>query len=113
MEGQDCAYMPSDATEKRYFDYLWDIANNRAPGSDPSGQGELAGMPAVTFLQRSGVDKGFLKQIWTFSTPSATMNLPQFYVAMRFIAMIQCGEMPITKGKCCIAVRCKLYNLMN
>lgn len=98
MTDLSCTYAPSDSHEKKYFDFLWDVANNRPPGSDPSGQGELGGAAAVGFLQRSGVDKGFLKQIWSFSTPGSTMNLQQFYVAMRFIAMIQSGEMPISKG---------------
>jgi hypothetical protein len=92
-------YYPQNDHERIYFDYLWDVANTRQPilGS-PNLVGELSGLAAVTFFQRSGVDKGFLKQIWSLSTPSATMNIHQFYVALRFIAMIQNGEMPITKG---------------
>jgi hypothetical protein len=93
-------YSPQNEQEKNYFDYLWDIANSRQPS--PPGQtnvtGELSGLAAVTFFQRSGVDKGFLKQIWSLSTPAATMNINQFYVALRYLAMIQNGEMPISRG---------------
>lgn len=53
---------------------------------------------AVQFFQRSSIDRGFLKQIWSLSTPSATMSLGQFYTALRFITMIQNGEIPISKG---------------
>jgi hypothetical protein len=93
-------YAPQSDHEKAYFDFLWDVANSRPPSAPGSVNltGELSGLAAVTFFQRSGVDKGFLKQIWSLSTPSATMNAHQFYVALRFIAMIQNGEMPISKG---------------
>ncbi len=94
-------YIPADAFERKYFEYLWDVANNRTPGTGDAfnnSQGELSGLAAVTFFQRSRLDKGFLKQIWTLSTPAATMNQPQFFVALRFIAMMQNGEIPISKG---------------
>jgi hypothetical protein len=90
------AYTPKISAEKAYYDYLWDVANNRPTGGDPSV--ELSGLAAVNFFQRSGVDKGFLKQIWSMSTPSATMNSYQFYTALRFITMIQNGEIPISPG---------------
>ena len=89
-------YVPQNATEKAYFDRLWDVANNRAVGGDLTV--ELLGQPAVQFFQRSGVDKGFLKQIWTMSTPGATMNVSQFHTALRYVAMIQNGEIPISPG---------------
>ncbi len=98
--GSSEIYFPSSEHEKNYFDYLWDVANNRTPSAPGTTTltGELSGLAAVTFFQRSGVDKGFLKQIWSLSTPVATMNAHQFYVALRFIAMIQNGEMPISRG---------------
>lgn len=99
------AYLPQNPVEKGFYDYLWDVANNRQPGSDPSGAGELSGAAAVQFLTRSSVDRGFLKQIWSLSTPSSTMNLPQFYTALRFITMIQNGEIPISKGMILIIFR--------
>ncbi len=91
-------YVPQSPAEKQYFDFLWDVANNRPPGSDPTGSSELSGAMAVQFFQRSSIDRGFLKQIWSLSTPSATMSLGQFYTALRFITMIQNGEIPISKG---------------
>lgn len=91
------SYVPQNPHEKAYFDMLWEIANNRPVLGDPSA--ELAGLTAVNFFQRSGVDKGFLKQIWSLSTPAATMNANQFYSALRYIAMIQNGEIPISAGK--------------
>lgn len=94
------SYIPQTALEKQFFDYLWDVANNRVPGSDPNGaSGDLSGATAVQFFQRSSVDRGFLKQIWSLSTPAGTMNIQQFYTALRFITMIQNGEIPISKGK--------------
>ncbi|RYH15899.1 hypothetical protein EON65_30975 [archaeon] len=91
------SYVPHNAAEKAYFDRLWDVANNRPVAGDPTV--ELVGQLAVQFFQRSGVDKGFLKQIWTMSTPGATMNVSQFHTALRYVAMIQNGEIPISPGK--------------
>lgn len=85
--------MPGNPVERAYYDNLWAIAN-------PDGSSQLAGPAAVKFFQRSGVDVGVLKQIWSISTPSATMELSQFYVAMRLITMFQNGEIPLSKGKC-------------
>lgn len=85
-------YEPRSAYEKQYYDSLLRYAN-------PEG-GELGGQTAVTFFKQSGVDTGFLKQIWSLSTPGATMNAQQFYTALRFITLIQNGEFPISKGIC-------------
>jgi hypothetical protein len=84
-------YIPQLQAEKGYYDLLWTIAN-------PSKGAELGGAAAVTFFQRSGVDIGILKQIWSLSTPLATMTLPQFYTAVRLITMFQNGEIPLNKG---------------
>eukprot|EP00599_Poterioochromonas_sp_BG-1_P003600 CAMPEP_0173147282 /NCGR_PEP_ID=MMETSP1105-20130129/9046_1 /TAXON_ID=2985 /ORGANISM="Ochromonas sp., Strain BG-1" /LENGTH=911 /DNA_ID=CAMNT_0014061745 /DNA_START=28 /DNA_END=2763 /DNA_ORIENTATION=+ len=107
--GSSEIYFPSSEHEKNYFDYLWDVANNRTPSAPGTTTltGELSGLAAVTFFQRSGVDKGFLKQIWSLSTPVATMNAHQFYVALRFIAMIQNGEMPISRERLLATVKDK------
>jgi hypothetical protein len=91
-------YTPVDPVEARYFEQLWGTATKSAPGG-ASPLFQLAGLDAVTFFQRSGVDKGFLKMIWSLSTPSATMNQSQFYIALRFITLIQNGEIPISAGK--------------
>lgn len=86
-------YVPQNAHEKGYYDLLWDVARAGV------GAFEISGIAAVTFFQRSGVDKGFLKQIWSLSTPSATMSLSQFYTALRFITMIQSGEIPLSADR--------------
>eukprot|EP01038_Epipyxis_sp_PR26KG_P009772 gene9772-13145_t len=85
-------YLPQNQQEKAYFDSLW---------LQSAGEGavELAGRTAVTFFQQSGVDIGILKQIWSLSTPSASMNISQFYTALRFITMYQNGEIPLTKDR--------------
>lgn len=83
-------YFPQNPIEKGYYEYLWSVAN-------PSGEA-LGGKMAVTFFQRSGVDMGFLKQIWSLSTPVATMTIAQFFTALRYITMIQNGEIPINQG---------------
>ena len=84
-------YAPQNPLELQYYNSLFRIANTE-------GVEELGGQAAVKFFNQSGVDTGFLKQIWTLSTPAATMNLHQFYTALRFITMIQNGEFPISKG---------------
>jgi hypothetical protein len=84
-------YVPQNPTEQHYFENLFRIAN-------VDGTEELGGRAAVQFFNQSGVDTGFLKQIWALSTPAATMNRQQFFTALRFITMIQNGEFPISKG---------------
>ena len=76
-------YVPRNDAELAHFDGLWAAASNGAK--------ELSGLQAVTFFKQSGVDLGILKQIWGFSTPTATMNLAQFYNALRYICMFQTG----------------------
>ena len=88
----DHIYSPQNSIEKEYYDYLWLNHANINHTAEPL----LGGQNAVKFFQLSGVDKGFLKQIWSLSTPLATMDIHQFYVALRFITMIQNGEFPIS-----------------
>jgi hypothetical protein len=88
-------YIPSEENEKRYYDFLWESA---VKSSSYSSERELSGMTAVSFFQRSAIDKGFLKQIWCLSTPSATMNKNQFYTAVRCITLVQNGEIPVNSG---------------
>ena len=85
-------YTPQNQIEKEYYDYLWYYHANINYQNEPL----LGGQNAVKFFQLSGVDKGFLKQIWGLSTPLATMDIYQFYIALRFITMIQNGEFPIS-----------------
>ena len=84
-------YVPQNPAEQYFYDALWKYAN-------PSGDGELSGKAAVTFFQMSGVDIGILKQIWSLSTPTASMNKDQFFSAIRYITMMQQGEIPLNKG---------------
>eukprot|EP00981_Chlorochromonas_danica_P004233 scaffold857_cov152-Ochromonas_danica.AAC.16 len=86
------SYVPQNPLEKEYYELLWAAATENS--SDPAV--ELSGKNAVMFFERSSVDKGFLKQIWSLSTPLATMNHSQFFSALRFITMIQNGEIPIS-----------------
>lgn len=95
MSVVDGIYIPTNQREKQFFAYLWTVANPTGANSPDS---TIGGKDAVTFFQRSSVDTGFLKQIWSFSTPAATMTYPQFCTALRFITMIQNGEFPISKG---------------
>ena len=85
-------YVPRPS-EKDVYDGLWLAASGGVAA------GELSGLQAVTFFKQSGVDLGILKQIWSFSTPTATMNLSQFYNALRYITMFQGGDLPISKER--------------
>jgi len=97
----DFFYTPSGESEKAHYDGLWAAAC-------PNASGELSGQQAVTFFKQSGVDLGILKQIWSFSTPSATLNLAQFYNALRFITMFQQGDLPITKDRLASSAKLEL-----
>jgi len=67
--------------------------------SNPLGLKELSGATAVPFFQKSQVDKGILKQIWTLSCGhTLNMTKEQFFTAIRFIVLVQNGELPITVG---------------
>jgi hypothetical protein len=87
----DVGYVPQTPTEQHYYQALFRLANPE--------QGDLGGASAVKFFKQSGVDTGFLKQVWTLSTPGAVMNAAQFSTALRYITMIQSGEFPISKER--------------
>jgi hypothetical protein len=88
-------YIPQSPAEKQYYDFLWSVVN----GNNQLNGGEvLTSLEAFQLLKRSSVDRGFLKQIWSLSTPGSTMNVNQFFAALRFITMIQNGEIPLSKG---------------
>ena len=88
----DCPVYTPDAQELVIYEALWRAAN---PGGSP----ELSGRVVVPFFLQSKVDKGILKQIWTFSCgQTLNMNKTQFFTAIRFIVMVQNGELPINKG---------------
>jgi len=88
------AFTPSQQ-DKPIYDFLWTAAfqTNNIPIANE------IGAPAVHFLKRSGVDTGILKQIWSLSTPNPTMNINEFYTAIRYIVMFQNGEKPLTKER--------------
>ena len=83
-------YLPKSGPEAVAYEGFWKVAS-------PSG-GDLSGAQAVDFFKKSGVDPGFLRQIWSLSTPSATMNYAQFCTALRFITMVQNGDFPLSAG---------------
>lgn len=94
-------YQPSTDAEKAHYGGLWTAAG-------PNSDGELSGLQAVTFFKQSGVDMGILKQIWSFSTPTATMNAQQFNNALRYITMFQNGDLPITKDRLAVSAKVDL-----
>eukprot|EP01036_Dinobryon_divergens_P029683 gene29683-38812_t len=91
-------YSPQNSTEYAYFDSLWQTALIGADGGS-SLDSELSGKAAVQFFQRSNIDTSYLKMVWSLSTPTATMNKQQFYTALRYISMIQNGDIPISKER--------------
>jgi hypothetical protein len=76
--------------ERNFFEGLWKYAN-------PSGD-MLPGAAAVPFFQKSEVDTGILRQIWGLSTSGGTMTKEQFFTALRYITMVQNGDIPLSKG---------------
>ena len=91
MSSEEYSFVPSLA-EKSYYDLLWATAN-------PTGGSDLGGAAAVAFFRRSGIDTGILKQIWGYSTAGATLNVSQFYSALRYIVMVQNGDFPINRER--------------
>ena len=85
------SYVPKPI-EKGYFDICWNTAN-------PGGLMEIPGGQAAEFFTKSSVDTGILRTIWSLCTPSGSMNLSQFNTALRYISMVQNGEIPISKER--------------
>jgi hypothetical protein len=83
-------YTPKVGPELNVYEGLWKVAS--------AGSNELSGSQAVEFFRKSGVDLAILKQVWSISTPSATMNMNQFFTALRLITMFQNGDIPINRG---------------
>ncbi len=81
----DGSYTPQSAYELQFFNLLWATANDSNPSIIDQ---QLSGKSAVSFFQRSGINVGFLKQIWSLSTPLATMNINQFYTALRYVVVL-------------------------
>jgi hypothetical protein len=73
----DGNYIPSFPPERGLYESLWKYAN-------PNGEENLGGQLAVPFFQKSGVDTGILRQVWsTLAAMSFT-----FLIDMDFI---NCG----------------------
>ena len=56
-----------------------------------SGAGKIAGSAAVSFLTKSGISMILLKAVWAASDSKNchALELPQFYVALRYIQILQ------------------------
>lgn len=62
---------------------------------------DLPGPIVAQFLMQTGVDKGFLGKIWTLCTQPSSPNMSQaeFFCALRYISLLQAGEMPLSQEK--------------
>ena len=78
-------YFPSRPAEQTIYECLWRIA-------DTNGVGEIGGQAAVNILKMSGLDNTALRNIWSLSTDTGVMNEKQFYLALRYITLVQNGE---------------------
>lgn len=83
-------YVPQNDAEQYYYDALWRFAN-------PSGACELSGKAAILFFKKSAVDVNILVQLWGLSFSS--VNIQQFYSAIRYITLMQHGEIPLSRGQ--------------
>jgi hypothetical protein len=72
------------APSQAYFDRLFALA-------DVTGAGKISGSSAVSFLTKSQIPLPALKAIWSLSDTSGShaLDRPQFYVALRFIQILQ------------------------
>ena len=74
----DIATFEPDNEDRPMFEFLWQAAN-------PQGLADLPGATAVPFFQKSQIDKGILRQIWTLSCgQTLNMTKPQFFTAIRY-----------------------------
>eukprot|EP01036_Dinobryon_divergens_P030726 gene30726-40013_t len=92
-------YSPQYPEEQKYFDLLWQISLRGASHGDvetaegSSSDSELlSGNAAVQFFNKSNVGTSYLEIIWSMCTPTDTMSKRQFYTALRYICMIQNGN---------------------
>lgn len=95
-------YSPQYPEEQKYFDLLWQISLRGASCGDvESAEGSssdselLSGNAAVQFLNKSNVGTSYLEIVWSMCTPTDTMSKRQFYTALRYICMIQNGNIPL------------------
>lgn len=84
-------FIPRNPIEKKYYESLWVFASPI--------DGEIKGKAAVEFFSSSEVDKGVLKEVWNLSTGGrASMNMREFFTALRFITMAQNDVRPLSAG---------------
>ena len=83
-------YIPRNIEEQYHYDALWKHAN-------PSGASELAGPAALSFFKkaRPRIEVNVVAQLWglTFSS----LKAEEFYTAVRFITLMQKGEVPLSQ----------------
>ena len=79
----NCQLLLSSSAQP-YFDKLFGLA-------DVTGAGKIGGSSAVSFLTKSGLPLPALKNIWSLSDTSGShvLNKGQFYIAVRFIQILQ------------------------
>mmetsp|Transcript_800 Transcript_800/g.799 ORF Transcript_800/g.799 Transcript_800/m.799 type:complete len:679 (+) Transcript_800:19-2055(+) len=85
-------YSPSFPPERALYESFWKYVN-------PNGNESLPGSDAVPFFQKSEVDVGILRQIWSLSTVNNIMKKENFFTALRYITMVQNGDFPLTQEK--------------
>ncbi|ETW04978.1 hypothetical protein H310_04052 [Aphanomyces invadans] len=90
LAAQGIVWTPPSPQEKQYYDMLFQVADDEHTGS-------IGGRSAVMFFTKSGLDKSILREVWTIADSRQTsfLQLNDFYVAMRLIAMAQHGH-PMT-----------------
>jgi hypothetical protein len=65
---------------------------------NPADEELIGGQAAVEFFLTTGLEINLLKEIWSISSPDDKMDISQFYVALRLIAMYQSGERELCAG---------------
>ncbi|OQR89877.1 hypothetical protein ACHHYP_05981 [Achlya hypogyna] len=86
-------WSPPSPLEQSYYDSLFGVADEEKAGA-------IGGRSAVLFFSKSGLDKAILREIWTIadSRQASQLQVGDFYVAMRLIAMAQQGQ-PVTRQR--------------
>ncbi|XP_076463318.1 uncharacterized protein LOC143295483 isoform X2 [Babylonia areolata] len=61
---------------------------------DPKGTGSVGALDAAAFMKKSGLNQTVLSQVWDMSDPTGRgyLEKPGFYVALKLIALAQCGQ---------------------
>ena len=77
-------------SQQAYFQRLFAIANGN------NGNQNLGGKDAVVFLQKSGIDRKYLRTIWELSDQNKAhaLNFESFCIAMKYVGLAQNGQIP-------------------